>query len=104
MMSLLVTFRSAQVCADQLVFAAGVEKPVGQSRMSPDLSGKNLRAGSWFENGWRGVGADEFAFFGEDEQLISGESNGGRAEVVLLPANFAGFEFDTTKACRRFEA
>src|SRR5689334_5856577 len=62
MVSLLVTLRGAQVCADQFVFAAGVEKTVGQSGMSADLSGKNLRAGSWFESGWRCGRADEFAF------------------------------------------
>src|SRR5437588_714204 len=87
MMALLVTFRGAKVGADQLVFAAGVEKTVGESGMSADLSGENLRAGSWFENGWRSICANEFAFFGKDEQLISGERERCSAKIVLSPAN-----------------
>src|SRR5207248_1430203 len=97
-------FRSAQVGADQFVFAAGIEKAVRLSRMSADLRGKNLRAVSWFESSRRSGCANEFAFFGENEQLIACEGDCGCAEIILFPANFAGLEFDATKACGWFQA
>src|SRR5437763_8289072 len=72
--------------------------------MSADLRGKNLRAVSWFESSRRGGCANEFAFFGENEQLIACEGDRGCAEIILFPANFAGLEFDATKACGWFQA
>jgi len=102
--ALLLTFVAAKVEAYEFVFAAGVKKAVGESRMSTDLSGKNLCAVERLEGGGRGWSANEFAFFGEDEELIAHEGESGCAESVLLPADFAGLEFDATEAGGRFEA
>jgi hypothetical protein len=101
--SLLVTF-AAEIQAYEFVFAAGVKKAVGESWVSADLSGEDLRAVEWLEGGGSGGGANEFAFFGENEELIASEGESGCAESVLLPANFASLEFDATKAGGRFEA
>ena len=49
MISLLLTFVAAKVEAYEFVFAAGVEKAVGESRMSADLSGENLGPVEWLE-------------------------------------------------------
>src|SRR5437016_3648777 len=65
---LLVTFVTAKVEADEFVFAASVKEAVGESRMSADLSGKNLRASERCEGGRGGWSANEFAFFGQDEE------------------------------------
>src|SRR5215831_16763136 len=72
--------------------------------MSADLIGQNLGAVERFERGRNGRSANEFAFLGQEEELIAGESESGCAEIFFLPANFAGFEIDTSKARRRFKA
>ena len=72
--------------------------------MSADLSGKDLPAVERLEGGRRGRSTNEFAFFGQDEELIAGECESGGTERLLLPADFAGLEFDATKAGGRIEA
>src|ERR1051326_5959774 len=94
----------AEIQAYQFVFAARIEEAIGHSGMSADLGGKDLRASTRLESGWRGGSADEFTSFGENEQLIARERKRGSAEIVLLAAGFAGLEFDATKAGGRFEA
>lgn len=102
--SLLVTFRIAKVEAYEFVFAARVKQAVGESGVSADLSGKNLRSVQRLERRRGGRGTNEFALFGYNEQLISNKCKRGRAECVFLPADFAGFQFDTTETRGWFEA
>src|SRR5437879_8069918 len=89
-------FRFAQIHADKFVLVPGIEKSVGQRGIGADLEGENLGAGIRLESILRRGGADQLAPFREDQQLIAGQGERGRADGIISPLNFAGLQLNTT--------
>src|SRR5215471_10029244 len=95
---------AAQIEADQFILATGVEEPISQGRVRADLSGQDLGAGGGLEAVRRGGGADKFAPFSQNEQLVAGDGYGGGAEGFLLPTDVASRQLDAAQTGRRLES
>src|SRR5437016_1024076 len=72
--------------------------------MGAGLDGEHLCAGGWLERGGRGWSADEFASFGQDQQIIASERDNGGAETLFFPADFAGCQFNAAETGGWLEA
>ena len=59
---------------------------------------KHLGSGDELEAFGRRFGADEFAAFSYDEELVANQRERGGAEIILFPTDFASFEFHATQA------
>src|SRR5687767_9670975 len=68
----------AQIDADKLILAAGIEEAGSQRRMCAHAEGHDLRAVAEPVAGGACGNLKEFALFGEHEQLVIHQKNGSR--------------------------